>query len=296
LISFFQHTLERSARLAGVGIHSGRETTLTLHPAPADSGIAFVRSDLSAGEGFIRATGEAVCDTRLGTVIANASGAQVSTIEHLMAALAAAGVDNAVIEVDGPEAPIMDGSAATFLAAIDDAGLRLQSAPRRHIEILEQIEVAGEGNWARLVPAAQFEVAVEIIFDALAIGHQTLDLVLDEATFRSDLAHARTFGFLSEVDQLRAAGLGRGASLANTVVVDGERVLNPEAQRGPDDFVRHKALDAIGDLYLLGAPILGRYEALKPGHALNNRLVRELTASPQAWRVVTRSLELAAAG
>jgi len=296
LSSFFQHTLDRAARLSGVGLHSGRDTALTLQPAPADSGIAFARSDLSAGDRFIRVSGEAVCDTRLGTVIANACGAQVSTIEHLMAALAATGVDNLVIEVDGPEAPIMDGSATSFLEAIDAAGLRRQAAPRRHIEILETVEVAGQDNWARLIPASQFEVSLEIVFEAPAIGRQALDLVVDEASFRTELAHARTFGFLGDVDQLRAAGLGRGASLANTVVVDGERVLNPEALRGPDDFVRHKALDAVGDLYLLGAPIVGRYEALRPGHALNNRLVRELLASPQAWRFVTRSPELAAAG
>jgi UDP-3-O-[3-hydroxymyristoyl] N-acetylglucosamine deacetylase len=296
LVSFFQHTLDSPAQLTGVGVHTGREITLTLRPAPADSGVTFVRSDAPQGDGIIRATAETVCDTRLGTVIANAAGAQVSTIEHLMAALAAVGVDNVLVEVDGPEAPIMDGSSAPFLEAIDAARLHRQTTPRRHIEMLETIEVSGPGKRASLGPASHFEMSLEIIFDAPAIGRQTLDLVVDEASFRAELAHARTFGFLNEVDQLRAAGLGRGASLANTVVVDGERVLNPELLRGSDDFVRHKALDAIGDLYLLGAPILGRYEALRPGHALNNQLVRALIASPRSWRFVTRSPELAAAG
>lgn len=296
MVSFFQHTLEAPARLTGVGVHGGRTTTLTLTPAPADSGITFLRTDLPHDEGLIRATAESVCDTRLGTVIANAAGARVSTIEHLVAALAAVGVDNLLVKVDGAEAPILDGSSASFLAAIDAVGLRRQTTPRRYIEILETIEVKDQDKRASLRPAARFEVAVEIDFEAPAIGRQGLELVVDEASFRAELAHACTFGFLSEVEQLRAAGLGRGASLANTVVVDGERVLNPELLRGPDDFVRHKALDAIGDLYLAGAPILGRYEALRPGHALNNLLVRALIASPQAWRFVTRSPELAVAG
>jgi UDP-3-O-[3-hydroxymyristoyl] N-acetylglucosamine deacetylase len=295
VLSYFQHTVARAARLTGVGVHSGRETTVAICPAPADAGIAFVRTDFAEASGYIRAAGEAVCETRLGTVVGNAAGAQVSTIEHLMAAMAAVGLDNAIVEVDGPEIPVMDGSALAFLQAIDHAGLRRQDAPRRHIEILERVEVGGGAKRASLAPAERFEMALEIVFDAPAIGRQALDLAIDETVFRAELAGARTFGFLSEVDQLRAAGLARGASLDNTVVVDGDRVLNPQALRAPDDFVRHKALDALGDLALLGAPIIGRYEALRPGHALNNELVRALIARPRAWRFVTRTPELAEA-
>ena len=295
MLSYFQHTVARAARLTGVGVHSGCETTVVIRPAPADAGIAFVRTDFAEASGYIRATGEAVCETRLGTVVGNAAGAQVSTVEHLMAAMAAVGLDNAVVEVDGPEIPVMDGSAVGFLEAIDLAGLRRLDAPRRHIEILETVEVGDGAKRASLAPAERFELALEIVFDSPAIGRQTLDLTVDEAVFRAELAGARTFGFLSEVDQLRAAGLARGASLDNTIVVDGERILNPEALRAPDDFVRHKALDALGDLALLGAPIIGRYEALRPGHALNNELVRALIARPRAWRFVTQSLELAEA-
>jgi UDP-3-O-[3-hydroxymyristoyl] N-acetylglucosamine deacetylase len=286
--------LAGAVRFAGVGIHSGRHVNVSLRPAPADTGIVFVRLDLGE-RGRIAATTEAVCDTRLGTVIANDAGASVSTIEHLMAVFAGTGVDNALVELDGPEAPIMDGSAAAILAAVDEAGVRRQDAPRRHIEILKPIEVAEAGKRAALLPAALFEMSVEIAFDSLAIGHQRIELALDEAVFRAELADARTFGFLADADRLRAAGLSLGASLENAVVIDGERVLNSELLRRPDDFVRHKALDALGDLRLAGAPFVGRYEASCAGHALNNTLLRTLFATPQAWRLVTRAPQLAQA-
>lgn len=295
LSSFFQHTLAGPARIREIGIHTGAEVCVTVKPSAPNSGIVFVREDLTEGPQTILAVGEAVCETRLGTVIGNASGATVSTIEHLMAVFAGLGVDNAVVEIDGPEAPILDGSSALLLAAIDEMGLRRQDAPRRHILILEPVEVTGPGKRAALVPADRFEMAVEIIFDSAAIGRQALDLAMDEAAFRTELSDARTFGFLSEVEQLRAAGLGRGASLENTIVVDQDSVLNPEGLLRPDEFVRHKALDALGDLYLLGAPIIGRYEASCSGHALNNALVRALIARPEAWRYVTRAPELAQA-
>ena len=293
--SFFQHTLAGLVRIRGIGIHTGAEVSLTLKPAPIDAGIVFERTDLADGPHAIAANGESVCETRLGTVIGNQAGVSVSTIEHLMAVFAGLGVDNAVVEIDGPETPIMDGSSAPFLAAVDDVGLRRQDAPRRHILILEPVEVTGPGKRAALVPADRFELAVEIDFDTAAIGRQSLELAMDEAAFRSELANARTFGFLSEVEQLRAAGLGRGASMENAIVIDEDRVLNPEGLQRPDEFVRHKALDALGDLYLLGAPIIGRYEALCSGHALNNALVRALIARPEAWRAVTRAPELAQA-
>jgi UDP-3-O-[3-hydroxymyristoyl] N-acetylglucosamine deacetylase len=284
-----QMTLAGVARLEGVGIHGGRPARLSICPAPADSGVTFVRVDL-AGSNEVPARAERVCDTRLATVIANDAGARVATVEHLMAALAGLGVDNARVEVDGPETPILDGAAAEFVAAVELTGVRRLDAPRRWIEIIEPVEVDGAGKRAALVPAERFELDVEIEFDAPAIGRQRLQIALEPEAFKAEIAGARTFGFIAEVEQLRAAGLGRGASLENTIVVDGARVLNPELLARPDDFVRHKALDAIGDLALAGMPILGRYEGRCSGHALNNQLVRTLMARPSAWRVAARAL------
>jgi UDP-3-O-[3-hydroxymyristoyl] N-acetylglucosamine deacetylase len=282
-----QTTLAKPAHLAGVGIHGGLPVNLAILPSPADSGITFVRTDVDADKQEIAALAERVCDTRLATVIGNDAGTTVSTVEHLMAAFAGMGVDNARVELDGPEMPILDGSSADFAAAIEAAGVVQLDAPRRFIEILERVEVEGPGKRAALSPADRFELSVEIIFDAPAIGRQRLELAVDPVSFRAEIAPARTFGFIAEVEQLRAMGLGRGASLENTIVVDGDRVLNPETMHRPDDFVRHKALDALGDLALAGHPILGRYEASCSGHALNNQLVRALMARPQAWRMTT---------
>jgi len=282
-----QTTLAAPAHLAGVGIHNGLPVNLAVLQAPADSGIIFARTDVEGEARAIPALADRVCDTRLATVIGNESGTTVSTVEHLMAAFAGLGIDNARVELDGPEMPILDGSAADFVAALDAAGRTELDAPRRCIEILEPIVVDGPGKRAALVPADRFELAVEIIFDAPAIGRQRLDLAVDPDSFRAEIAPARTFGFIAEVEQLRAMGLGRGASLENTIVVDGDKVLNPEILQRPDDFVRHKALDALGDLALAGHPIRGRYEASCSGHALNNQLVRALMARPGAWRMVT---------
>jgi UDP-3-O-[3-hydroxymyristoyl] N-acetylglucosamine deacetylase len=219
----------------------------------------------------------------------------VSTIEHLMAAFAMLGVDNAVVEVDGPEMPIMDGSSEPFVQVLDRAGKRAQEAPRRFIEILKTVEVVDGDKRAALRPAARFEVAFEIFFPTAAIGRQAIDMGMDETAFRRELADCRTFGFAHEVEALRSLGLARGGSLENCVVIDGDRVLNPEGLRRPDEFVRHKALDAIGDLYVLGAPILGRFEGERAGHAVNNQLVRALLARPDAWRVTTFVDEIAQA-
>ncbi|MBL8773883.1 MAG: UDP-3-O-acyl-N-acetylglucosamine deacetylase [Phenylobacterium sp.] len=283
----FQHTVRSPALFAGIGVHTGEYTRVSVRPAPADSGVVFVRTDVRDRDNAIPVTGDAVCKTQLGTVIGNAAGVTVSTIEHLMAALAMLGVDNAVVEVDGPEMPIMDGSAAPFVRVLDRAGLRTQEAPRRYIEILDTIEVTEGDKRASLSPADGFEVAFTIVFDSAAIGRQSVDLPMDEAAFRAELADCRTFGFLSDVEALRAMGLARGGSLENCVVLDGDVILNPEGLRRPDEFVRHKALDAIGDLYVLGGPVLGRFEGVCAGHGLNNALVRALLARPDAWRVRT---------
>jgi len=281
-----QTTLAAPARVSGVGIHGGTPVTLTISPAPADSGVVFVRTDVAPRQA-IPARADKVRDTRLATVIGE-GGVTVSTVEHLMSALCGLGIDNALIELDGPETPILDGSAAGFAAAIQAAGREAQDAPRQYLEILAPIEVAAPGKHAALVPATRFELQVEIIFDAPAIGTQRLEVAIDPASFASEIAAARTFGFIAEVEQLRAAGLGRGATLENTIVVDGDHVLNPETLLRPDDFVRHKVLDALGDLALIGHPILGRYEASCGGHALNHALVTATLARPDAWRLVTR--------
>jgi UDP-3-O-[3-hydroxymyristoyl] N-acetylglucosamine deacetylase len=292
--SNFQHTLNSAAIFSGVGLHSGRTVHCAIRPAAAGAGVNFIRTDL-AGDNRIAARAESVIRTTLGTVIGNAAGASVSTIEHLMAAFAALGVDNATVELDGPELPIMDGSAAPFVRLIDRAGLKRQDAARSYIEILDPIEVVDGDKRASLAPAERFEIAFEIAFASAAIGGQHIDIVLDETSFRDELAGSRTFGFLHEVEALREAGLARGGSMDNCLVIDGDEVLNPEGLRSADEFVRHKALDALGDLYLLGAPLIGRFEGVLGGHTLNNALARALLARPDAWRMRLLTEELAEA-
>lgn len=282
-----QRTLKASIGCVGTGLHSGRRVNLTLHPAEPGTGIVLRRSDLDRE---IQASFDRVADTRLSTVLADArwASARIGTVEHLMAALAGLGIDNAVVEVDGPEVPILDGSAAPFVFLIDCAGIVEQMAPRRVIEILRPVRVSDGQAFAELRPASAvatgLELTLSIDFAAPAIGQQSLSLQLDAETFRSELAQARTFGLLEEVDALQAAGLALGGSLDNAVVVDGERVLNPGGLRTPDEFVRHKLVDAVGDLALAGAALRGRFVAHRSGHALNNALLRALFADAGAWR------------
>ncbi len=291
----FQHTLRTPAVFAGVGVHTGAHTRVAVRPAGADVGVVYVRTDIADRDNRVPVTPEAVCKTQLGTVIANPSGVTVSTIEHLMAALVMLGIDNAVVEIDGPEMPIMDGSSQPFVEVLDRAGKRALPAPRRFIEILDTVEVTDGDKRAALKPALRFEVAFEIFFPTAVIGRQYIDLAMDEHAFRRELADCRTFGFLHEVEALRSLGLARGGSMENVVVIEGDRVLNPEGLRRPDEFVRHKALDAIGDLYVLGAPVIGRFEGALAGHGINNQLVRALVARPDAWRIRTFADELAVA-
>jgi UDP-3-O-[3-hydroxymyristoyl] N-acetylglucosamine deacetylase len=291
-----EHTLAAPAICAGVGVHTGQRVRLSIRPAPAGHGVVFVRTDVKDRDNRVPVAGDAVVQTRLGTVISNAAGVTVSTIEHLMAAFSALGVDNATVELDGPEVPIMDGSALPFIQLLDRAGFRRQEAPQRYIEILEPVIVEEGDKSAALFPCDRFEMFFEIEFPTEVIGRQSVDLVITEESFREELAAARTFGFVEEVEALRAAGLARGGSLENAVVIDGGRILNPEGLRFVDEFVRHKALDAVGDLYVLGAPLLGRFEGRKAGHGLNNAVVRALLARPSAWRVVTFEREMAATG
>jgi len=280
-----QHTLNGPVRFSGIGVHTGATVSVTVSPAPANSGVTFIRTDIGDRDARIPARTDMVRETRLGTVIGNAAGVSVSTIEHLMAVFCGLGVDNASVALDGPETPIMDGSCEPFVRLIDRVGLRPQAARREYIEILEPIVVTDGDKRAALLPADGPEIALEIAFDTAAIGRQRIDLALSETGFRRELADCRTFGFLHEVEALRAAGLARGGSMDNVVVIDGGAVLNPQGLRRPDEFVRHKALDAIGDLYLLGAPLIGRYEAFCPGHTLNHALTRAALERTTAWRL-----------
>jgi UDP-3-O-[3-hydroxymyristoyl] N-acetylglucosamine deacetylase len=253
--------------------------------APANYGVWFKRVDVTEGDAMIPARFDAVCDTRLCTVLGNADGATVSTVEHVMSALSACGVDNALIEIDGPEVPIMDGSAEHFVRGLAKTGLLSLNEERVMIRVLETVVVDGEGGArAELHPSDEFVVDFEIDFQDPAIGRQHRVFKVASEGFVDDIADCRTFGHLADVERLRAAGLGRGGSLDNAVVVDNGRVLNPGGLRHPDEFVRHKILDAIGDLALAGSPVMGRYVGVKAGHGMTNRLLRALMARPSAWR------------
>jgi UDP-3-O-[3-hydroxymyristoyl] N-acetylglucosamine deacetylase len=282
-----QQTLKAPIGCVGVGLHQGHRASLTFRPAPVDHGIVFRRTDIGAD---IPARFDRVVDTRLATVLAD-SDARIGTIEHVMAALAGCGIDNAVVEIDGPEPPILDGSASPFVFLLDCAGVVAQEAPRTTIEIRRPIRVSDGEAFAELRPPvagmAGLDMALSIDFPAVAIGRQALSLRLTPDTFRHELARARTFTLAREIDQLRAAGLARGGSLENAVVVDEARVLNLAGLRMPDEFVRHKLLDAVGDLALAGAPLRGRFVAHRTGHTLNHRLLRALFADDAAWQEVT---------
>ena len=279
-----QSTLSKSVSFTGVGLHGGKPARMAIRPAPAGAGVWFCRVDVSDRDQMIPARHDAVSDTRLCTVLANPAGVSVSTVEHVMAALAGCGVDNALIDIDGPEIPIMDGSAQVFVDAIQTAGLSFTDTPRRALRILSPVMVERGDARAELHPADAFAMDFSIAFDDAAIGRQRHAMTLGADGFARNLADCRTFTRLAEIEQLRAHGLALGGSLDNAVVVDGARVLNPGGLRRPDEFVRHKMLDAVGDLALAGAPIIGRYVGVKAGHALTNTLLRALFARPDAWR------------
>jgi UDP-3-O-[3-hydroxymyristoyl] N-acetylglucosamine deacetylase len=277
-----RRTLAREVTADGVTLHAGVPVHMRLAPAAADTGIRFRRSDVP-GSGPIQALWSNVADTKLGTVLKGADGASVGVVEHLLSALAGAGVDDCLIEIDGPEPPILDGDALCYLALIDSAGVRESSHPREAIRVRKEVGIASERASVRLMPASAPEFFVEIEFSSASIGHQTFEFRLTEAAFRREIAPAHTFGFLNEAEELRKAGYGRGADLRNTLVIDGDRLLNPGLQRFPDEFVRHKILDAIGDLKLAGAPLLARFEGRRSSHALNNALLRALFADPENY-------------
>ena len=289
-----QTTIRSAVSFQGTGLHSGRPARLTLRPAPADYGIWFRRTDAGPGAGLIAARWDAARPAQLCTVIANETGTTVSTIEHVMAALAGCGVHNAVVDVDGPEVPILDGSAAPFVAGILSRGLRALDTPVRAIQVLERVEVANGPAWARLDPADTLRVDFHIDFEDAAIGRQDKSLSLANGTFVHELADSRTFCRQADVDAMRAQGLALGGTVENAVVVDGARVLSPGGLRHADEAVRHKMLDAVGDLALAGGPLLGRYTGHRAGHSLTNALLRALFARPEAWRRVTCDARTAA--
>jgi UDP-3-O-[3-hydroxymyristoyl] N-acetylglucosamine deacetylase len=284
-----QRTLKAPIGCVGVGLHSGQRINLTLRPAPTGHGVVFRRTDLGVD---IPARFDHVVDTRLATVLALDEGsARVGTVEHLMAAIAGSAIDNVLIDIDGPEPPILDGSAAPFLFLLDCAGSVEQEALRSVIQVRRTVRVSDGDAFAELHPAkpgnAGMEMALSIDFAAPAIGRQALSLLLTPNNFRHELAHARTFTLAEEIDRMRAAGLARGGSLDNAVVVDQARVVNPAGLRMPDEFARHKLLDAVGDLALAGAALSGRFVAHRSGHRLNNLLLRTLFSDASAWREIS---------
>ncbi len=282
-----QRTVAKRVSCTGVGLHSGEPATLTLAPAPADAGVSFVRMDLGVE---IPARNEFVADTTLSTNLALGK-ARVHTVEHVMAALHGMGIDNCRVEVDGPEIPILDGSAAPFVCLVQEAGVKVQRAGKRWLVVEKPIEIRDGDKLARLEPAEAFSVAFTADFGHPLITNQAFRVTLGDRTFEREVARARTFCFRRDIERMQAAGLAKGGSLENAIVVDDFSILNPEGLRFPDEFARHKVLDAIGDLALFGMPVLGALSAVKSGHALNQALVRKVLADGSSHRVVRASAE-----
>jgi len=290
-----QRTLRQAISTKGVGLHTGARVELALLPAPVDSGIVFRRTDLPEPV-TIAARADRVGDTRLSSTL-KADGASVSTVEHLMSALAGLGVDNLRVDIAGPEVPIMDGSAMPFVYLLQSAGLVEQNAPKRFIRVKTTVEVKDGDKWARFSPYGGYRLDFAIDFPHPVFGSENKHVVIDFAlhSYVKEVARARTFGFMQDVEAMRAAGLALGGSLQNAIVLDEARVLNAEGLRFENEFVKHKVLDAIGDLYLLGHPLIGEYAAFKPGHGLNNALARALLDRPDAYEIVTFAADAEAA-
>ncbi|TBW38702.1 UDP-3-O-acyl-N-acetylglucosamine deacetylase [Siculibacillus lacustris] len=283
----YQTTIAETIRIVGTGVHSGDTVSLNLHPADTDTGIVFLRTELSKRRDVeIPAFWKFVSATDLCTMVGDPRDASVATIEHLMAALRGLSIDNLVIEIDGGEVPVMDGSAGDFIEAIDQVGLVTQSSRRRYIKVLKPVRVENGKAWAELTPYAGSRYEVTIDFAEQVIGRQSIGLDLTPTTFRKHVARARTFGFVRDLEKLLPMGLCRGSSLENSVAIQDDRVLNPEGLRWTDEFVRHKLLDAIGDLALSGAPLLGRYRSYRGGHKLNYLTLKALLEDASAWMLV----------
>ena len=277
----YQRTLDSDIYCTGVGLHSGKEISLTLKPAPPDTGIVFVRTDLH-GDFSIKAKMEAVIASSFATTLGK-NGVSIATIEHLLAAFSGLGIDNAIVEVDAAEIPIMDGSATPFVSLIRNAGVVEQERPRQYMVIRKTIRIADGERWIELRPHKTLQISCTVDFDHPVIAKQFYQIPFSGSIFQEEISPARTFGFLREVEQLRTNGYALGGSLENAIVVDDFRILNKGGLRFPDEFVRHKILDLIGDLYLLGHPVLGHLVAYKSGHSLNHRLVREILSRKETW-------------
>lgn len=285
MISVSQKTVNSKVECSGVGLHSGERASIKLIPAPCNSGIIFKRSDLS-GQNIINANYKNVIGTNLGTTLTNEAGAKVSTIEHLMAAIWGCGIDNLLIEIDGPEIPIMDGSSEPFVFLIECAGINIQEEPRRVIEIMKKVRVEDGDKFIEVEPSKDFSIDLHIDFNHKEIKNQTFDYHSTFTSFKNDICRARTFGFKHEIEQMHKMGLARGGSLDNAILVDENGIVNKEGLRYGDEFVRHKALDFIGDIYLAGHFILGHFKASKAGHGINNKLLHKLFADETAWRII----------
>lgn len=283
-----QRTLKAPISASGVGLHSGERVKLTLLPAAPDTGIVFRRVDLPLPV-EIPARPDLVNDTRLSSTLVNAEGVRVATIEHLMSALAGLGIDNLVVEMDGPETPIMDGSSAPFVYLLETAGIAEQAVPKRFIRLKKPLELVEGDKWVRLTPHEGFSVAMEIQFNHPVFQRIPQKICIDFAqhSYLDEVSRARTFGFMHEVEYMRANGLGLGGNLDNAIVIDDDSVLNKDGLRFGDEFVRHKILDAIGDLYIVGHPLIAAFSGFKSGHAMNNALLRQLLATPDAWEFVS---------
>ncbi|MCG6936003.1 MAG: UDP-3-O-acyl-N-acetylglucosamine deacetylase [Proteobacteria bacterium] len=292
----FEKTLRKSISFIGIGLHSGKKVTMVIKPAMPGTGILFLRKDVLAGQGMISARWYNVTETRLSTTLGNEHGVTVATVEHLLAALRGCGIDNALIELDGPEIPIMDGSSAPFVTTIEQIGTVAQPQKRNVIWIQRPIEVRDNDKYAILMPYNSSRITIEIDFPDSPIQSQTLSVELINEAFRNDVARARTFGFSQQVNFLRKQGLARGGSLNNAVLVDGDRIVNEEGLRYTDEFVRHKILDCLGDLALAGVPIMGHLYAYKPGHALNNQLMHKLFDDRSNWSYLTMDEFMAVTG
>ena len=281
-----QRTLSSKIKASGVGLHTGKRIALTLHPAPINSGIVFQRTDVKSSP--IKASLENVYDTRLSTSLSN-EDIKISTVEHLLSALAGIGIDNAIVELDGPEVPIMDGSARPFVFMIQSAGIQEQSDSKKFIKIKKTIEVKQDEKWAKIEPFDGFKVSFTIDFDHPAFSEtsQSSEIDFSSVSYLSQVSRARTFGFAKDIELLRKNNLALGGSVNNAIVIDDYKVVNEEGVRFQDEFVKHKILDAIGDLYLLGHGIMGSFSAFKSGHHLNNLLLRELINNADAWEEVT---------
>ena len=282
-----QKTLHQPVSYVGIGLHSGRTASMVVHPAEPNTGINFHRKDVSPGEGMIAARWYNVVDTEMSTAIGNEYGHSIDTVEHLMAALRGCGVDNAMVEVDGPEVPIMDGSSEPFVAMIERVGTVDQGVPRNAIWIQRPIEVRDGDKYAILMPGNTPRITVEIDFDNSVVGSQTLSVEMVDEAFRRHVSRARTFGFMDQIAVLKKRGLIKGGSLRNAILVDGDRIVNDSGLRYRDEFVRHKVLDCLGDMSLAGVQVLGHYYAYKPGHELNSLLMQKLFDERGSWSYIT---------